>query len=63
MKPEPAPVFLGTNLGLNCVWEKEHCDEKWVISGWGCAEVKRWSVGKKKAVVLRLLRGESVDEG
>jgi hypothetical protein len=25
------------------------------------AEVKRWSAGKKKAVVLRLLRGESVD--
>jgi transposase len=25
------------------------------------AEVKRWSVGRKKEVVLRLLRGESVD--
>ena len=25
------------------------------------AEVKRWSAGRKKAVVLRLLRGESVD--
>ena len=25
------------------------------------ADVKRWSVGRKKEVVLRLLRGESVD--
>ena len=25
------------------------------------AEVKRWSAGRKKGVVLRLLRGESVD--
>lgn len=25
------------------------------------AEVKRWSAGRKKQVVLRLLRGESVD--
>ena len=25
------------------------------------AELKRWSVGRKKEVVLRLLRGESVD--
>jgi hypothetical protein len=25
------------------------------------AEVKRWSVGRKKAIVLRLLRGEPVD--
>ena len=25
------------------------------------AEVRRWSVGRKKEVVLRLLRGESVD--
>jgi len=25
------------------------------------ADVKRWSTGRKKAVVLRLLRGESVD--
>lgn len=25
------------------------------------AEVKRWSVGRKKEVVLRLLRGEPVD--
>ena len=25
------------------------------------AEIKRWSVGRKKEVVLRLLRGESVD--
>ncbi|MEX3582901.1 MAG: hypothetical protein VB137_10350 [Burkholderia sp.] len=25
------------------------------------AEFKRWSVGRKRAVVLRLLRGESID--
>jgi transposase len=25
------------------------------------AEVKRWSAGRKKAIVLRLLRGEAVD--
>lgn len=25
------------------------------------AEVKRWSAGRKKAIVLRLMRGESVD--
>lgn len=25
------------------------------------AEIKRWSVGRKRQVVLRLLRGESVD--
>lgn len=27
----------------------------------GAAEVKRWSSGRKRSVVLRLLRGESVD--
>jgi transposase len=27
----------------------------------GAAEVKRWSTGRKRGVVLRLLRGESVD--
>ncbi|MEX3582890.1 MAG: hypothetical protein VB137_10265 [Burkholderia sp.] len=26
------------------------------------AELKRWSVGRKRAVVLRLLRGESIDQ-
>lgn len=29
--------------------------------GGAAAEVKRWSVGRKKEVVLRLLRGEPVD--
>jgi transposase len=27
----------------------------------GAAEVKRWSTARKRGVVLRLLRGESVD--
>ncbi|AME28116.1 hypothetical protein [Caballeronia sordidicola] len=27
----------------------------------GAAEVKRWSTGRKRGVVLRLLRGEPVD--
>lgn len=31
---------------------------EWKVSG---TEVKRWSAGRKRAVVLRLLRGESVD--
>jgi hypothetical protein len=31
------------------------------VIGTGEVEVKRWSTGRKKQVVLRLLRGESVD--
>lgn len=30
-------------------------------SGSGAAEIKRWSTGRKRSVVLRLLRGEPVD--
>lgn len=30
-------------------------------SAFGAAEVKRWSTGRKRGVVLRLLRGEPVD--
>lgn len=30
-------------------------------TGSAAAEIKRWSAGRKKQVVLRLLRGESVD--
>lgn len=36
-------------------------DGAWSATGSQVAEIKRWSAGRKKQVVLRLLRGESVD--
>ena len=45
----------------------QRCGRRIPRPGFGCfavgaaTEVKRWSAGRKKQVVLRLLRGESVD--
>jgi transposase len=47
----------GSQTGVVDV-EENRCKEG---SATGAAEVKRWSTGRKRGVVLRLLRGEPVD--
>jgi hypothetical protein len=44
-------------------WGKQTClkKERNMLNETKDVEVKRWSSGRKKQVVLRLLRGESVD--
>ena len=49
---EVAGVALGALEGARSATGRAHS---------AAAEVKRWSAGRKKQVVLRLLRGESVD--
>jgi len=50
-KVDPQGVALAATEGVRSA----------TVDAASAAEFKRWSVGRKRAVVLRLLRGESVD--